>query len=120
MGDSQHESTQRDRASVWSELIHTVLTTIGPQMNTGTNRWDWPDDLDALTAAPGNHQLLHENERVRVLLTTIPIGCATPVHTHRWSSVEYLLSATNFIRFDADGKVLFDTRVGDACPQASD
>ena len=89
-------------------------------MNTGTNRWDWPDDLDALTAAPGNHQLLHENERVRVLLTTIPIGCATPVHTHRWSSVEYLLSTTNFIRFDAYGKVLFDSRVGDACPQVSD
>ncbi len=64
----------------------------------GTNGWEWPDELDALTAAPGNHQLLLENDQVRVLLTTIPVGAATPVHTHRWPSVEYVLSATNFVR----------------------
>jgi hypothetical protein len=40
--------------------------------------WDWPDKLDALVAAPGNHQLLLENERVRVPLTTVAIGATTP------------------------------------------
>jgi uncharacterized RmlC-like cupin family protein len=89
-------------------------------MNAEGDRWDWPDELDALTAAPGNHQLLLENDRVRVLLTTIPTGATTPVHTHRWPSVEYVLSAANFVRRDADGNVLFDTRTTDAQPRPSD
>jgi hypothetical protein len=86
----------------------------------GADRWGWPDELDALTAAPGNHRLLVENDRVRVLLTTIPTGAATPVHTHRWPSVEYVISTTDFIRRDRDGNVLLDTRTADSAPQASD
>jgi catechol 2,3-dioxygenase-like lactoylglutathione lyase family enzyme len=85
-----------------------------------TSRWEWPDELDALAAAPGNHQLLLENERVRVLLTVIAVGAMTPVHTHRWPSVEYVLSATDFVRRDAGGIVLFDTRAADAEPQTSE
>lgn len=89
-------------------------------MDVKADRWEWPDELDALTAAPGNHELLLENDRVRVLLTTIPIDATTPVHTHRWPSVEYVLCATNFVRRDADGTVLFDTRTADAEPRVSD
>jgi hypothetical protein len=85
-----------------------------------SDRWQWPDELDALAAAPGNHELLLENDRVRVLLTTIPVGATTPVHTHRWPSVEYVLGATNFVRRNADGKVLFDTRTAAAEPRVSD
>lgn len=84
------------------------------------DRWAWPDELDALTAAPGNHRLMLENDRVRVLLTTIPIGAITPVHTHRWPSVEYILSATSFIRRGADGNVLFDTRAANAEPRVAE
>jgi hypothetical protein len=86
----------------------------------GAYHWDWPDELDALTAAPGNHERLLENERVRVLLTTIPVGATTPVHTHRWPSVGYVLTATDFVRRDPDRNVLLDTRVADARPRASD
>ncbi len=57
---------------------------------------------------------------MRVLLTTIPIGATTPVHTHRWPSVEYLITATDFVRHDADGNVLLDTRAAVLTPQASD
>ena len=89
-------------------------------MTMETTRWEWPDELDALIAAPENHQLLLENERVRVLLTTIPTGATTPVHTHRWPSVEYLITATDFVRRDAAENVLLDTRASDAKPRASD
>jgi hypothetical protein len=34
----------------------------------------WPADLDALRAAPGQHRLLLENERVRILDTRIAPG----------------------------------------------
>jgi hypothetical protein len=60
--------------------------------------WDWPDELDALVAAPAHHLLLLENERVRVLETRIPAGETTAVHTHRWPSVQYVADSPDFIR----------------------
>jgi hypothetical protein len=75
--------------------------------------WDWPDELDALVAAPAHHTLLLENERVRVIETRIPPAETTAVHTHRWPSVQYVMSTPDFIRRDGDGAVLFDTRSAD-------
>jgi quercetin dioxygenase-like cupin family protein len=72
--------------------------------------WDWPEELDALVAAPAHHSLLLENERMRVLETLIPPGETTAVHTHRWPNVQHVLSSTAFIRRDGEGAVLLDTR----------
>ena len=74
--------------------------------------WEWPDELDALAAAPEHHSLLLENEQVRVLETLIPPGQTTAVHTHRWPNVQHVLSSTDFIRRDGEGAVLLDTRAG--------
>jgi hypothetical protein len=82
-------------------------------------RWEWPDALDALSAAAKHHELLLENELVRVLLTRIPAREATAVHTHRWPNVQYVLSSTDFVRRDSDGRVLFDSRSGGGPPEAS-
>lgn len=82
--------------------------------------WDWPDELDALVAAPENHRVLLENDRVRVIQTQVPAGATTRVHTHRWASVEYVLSTTDFIRRDGDGDVVLDTRTAHARPRPSD
>jgi len=71
---------------------------------------DWPESLDALVAAPQHHSLIFETQRVRVLQTLIPPGETTAVHTHRWPSVIHVVSASEFIRRDANGKVLVDTR----------
>lgn len=73
--------------------------------------WAWPYSLDALIAAQQYHRLLLEDERVRVLDTRIQPGEIVPVHTHRWSSVVYILSWGEFVRRDGDGKLLVDTRV---------
>ena len=72
--------------------------------------WPWPDSLDALIAAPDHHTLLFENERVRVLDTSIAPGDRTPVHTHRWPSALYILSWSPFVRYDDQGAVLLDSR----------
>ncbi len=72
--------------------------------------WPWPDSLDALQAAPQHHQLLMENERVRVLETRIGHGETTAVHTHRWPAVNHITSWSDFVRRDAGGNVLVDTR----------
>ena len=71
---------------------------------------DWPAELDALVAAPRHHRLLLENDRVRVLDTEIGPGERTPLHTHRWPAVHYVLSWSDFVRRDADGATLVDTR----------
>jgi hypothetical protein len=72
--------------------------------------WLWPDSLDALTAAPDHHQLLLEDEHVRVLHTRIPSGDVVPLHTHRWGGAAYLLSFSHFIRRDEKGEIVFDSR----------
>jgi hypothetical protein len=76
----------------------------------GTSPWPWPAFLDALSAAPGHHTLLLENDRIRVLETRIPPGDIVPVHTHCWPSVLYVLSWSEFIRCDASGTVVLDSR----------
>jgi hypothetical protein len=78
--------------------------------------WPWPDSLDALVAAPKSHRLLFENERVRVLEVRIPPGELVPVHTHRWPSAIYIAKQSDFIRRDADGQILFDSRTAGPPP----
>jgi hypothetical protein len=47
----------------------------------------WDPALDAVAAAPANHKVLFENERLRVLEVILPPGEEEPVHHHRWPSV---------------------------------
>jgi hypothetical protein len=47
---------------------------------------------------------------VRVLDTTIGPRERTPIHTHQWPSVLYVVSWSDFVRRDASGAVLVDTR----------
>jgi quercetin dioxygenase-like cupin family protein len=70
----------------------------------------WPEHLDAMTAAPDHHQVLLENDRVRVLDSRVKSGDETPVHTHRWPAVLYILGTSDFVRFDAEGRAIFDSR----------
>ena len=80
-------------------------------------RWTWPESLDALQAAPESHRLPFENDAVRVLETRIAPGETTPVHTHRWPSILYLLSIGHFVRRDAEGAILVDNRNGGSLPK---
>jgi quercetin dioxygenase-like cupin family protein len=66
--------------------------------------------LDAMTAAPDHHEVLLENDRVRVLDTRLGPGERTPVHTHAFSAALYVMSWSDFLRRDADGTVIVDSR----------
>ncbi|HEX3663374.1 MAG TPA: hypothetical protein VHU89_18205 [Acidobacteriaceae bacterium] len=71
----------------------------------------WPSALDALVAAAAHHRLLLENGQVRVIEAVISRGDRTPDHTHRWPSVQYIRSWSDFIRRDGNGHVTLDTRM---------
>jgi len=77
----------------------------------------WPASLDALAAASEHHKVLLENDQVRVLDTRIGPGERTPVHTHSWPSVYYVLGWSDFIRYDADGRVMLGSRTMGSRPE---
>jgi hypothetical protein len=70
----------------------------------------WPAELDALVCAAQYHALLFENDHVRVLEARVPAGHTVPLHTHRWPGVQYIITWSDFIRRDADGRILLDSR----------
>jgi hypothetical protein len=78
--------------------------------------WPWPDELDAVVAAPDFHMVLFEDERVRVLEGVVRPGETVPVHTHCWGGVLYILGSSDFVRRDPAGTVLMDTRQAGAAP----
>ena len=68
------------------------------------------DDLDGPIADPAHHRVVFENDHVRVLETVIEVGDATPLHTHLTKHIMIASSGSHFIRRDATGRVVFDTR----------
>lgn len=80
------------------------------------NPADWPPELDAVIAAPVNHTVLLENDRVRVLEVTMAPREVENLHHHQWPSVLYVMEAGHFIDRDADGQVVVDTREMEGFP----
>jgi mannose-6-phosphate isomerase-like protein (cupin superfamily) len=70
----------------------------------------WSESLDAVVAAPNNHKIVFENDRVRVLEVTIQPGEREPVHAHKWASVLYVMAEDNIRDYDIDDKVIYDTK----------
>ena len=83
------------------------------------NQPPWPQELDALTAAPHHHTLLFENDFVRVLDTRVPPGQSVPLHTHQWPGALYILSWSDFIRRNAEGNIIVDSRTIAQIPEQS-
>jgi hypothetical protein len=79
-------------------------------MSAGGAAPSWSEASDAWVAAPKHHRLLFENDQVRVLDTRIAPGDMVPLHTHRWPAVNQINTWSDFVRRDANGKVLVDTR----------
>lgn len=76
----------------------------------------WASAQDAIQAAPRNHRVVLENDKVRVLDVIVPPHTKENVHAHCWPSVLYITEAGKYIDYDANGKVLFDSRSLTAAP----
>jgi hypothetical protein len=66
--------------------------------------------LDAVVAAPGNHKVLFENERVRLLDVVVEPGSREPVHAHCWPSVLYVMSRGRRREYNASGQVVSEVK----------
>lgn len=72
--------------------------------------------LDAMSAAPDHHEVLLENDKVRVLDTRLAPGERTPIHTHASSAALYVMSWSDFVRRDANEEIIVDSRSWDRQP----
>jgi hypothetical protein len=66
--------------------------------------------LDGPVAAPEHHKVVFENDRVRVVDFRVPAGDTVPLHTHRYATVNYVISTSDFRSFDCDGNLKHDSR----------
>jgi hypothetical protein len=66
----------------------------------------WSAALDAVAAAPQNHRVLLENERVRVLEVTVAPGDREPLHAHCWPSVLHVMRQGRGRDYDAEGRLI--------------
>ena len=70
----------------------------------------WSASLDAPTAAPKNHRVLFENERVRVLDVVVGVGDRESLHAHCWPSFLYVTFRGKLREWGADGKLLREVK----------
>ena len=68
----------------------------------GTDPATWDPALDGVLAAPENHQVLHEDDNVRVVSVTVRPGETEKPHHHRWPSIFVIDSMVLELR-DFDG-----------------
>jgi len=105
--------------SVPSLLIGTLLLSgcVAAQhtkpVNTTTDAtasWPWSSSMDAVNAAPKNHKVLYEDDRVRILEVTVQPGEKENMHTHQWPSVLIVDSPAKKKEYTSDGKVISTDR----------
>jgi hypothetical protein len=56
---------------------------------TYNEKWQWPDSLDAVKAAPQNHQVIFENDKIRILEVILRPYEFEQMHTHSLPSVMF-------------------------------
>ena len=71
--------------------------------------WNYPDSLDAFSAAPNSHEILLENDKVRVIKVTIKPGEKEPMHTHQWESIMIVEHPARIRYYDNKNNILFES-----------
>jgi hypothetical protein len=99
-------------------LSIVVAILVSAPAGKAQNACPWPDNLDAVKAAPENHKVIFENEHVRVLKVEIAPHSKEPIHAHCWPGTLYIQQAGDAIDRDANGKILFDSRQLKVKPKA--
>lgn len=62
---------------------------INKSLKNTVSDWHWPDSLDAAKAAPANHRIIFENDKVRILEVLLRPYESEPMHTHKLPSIMF-------------------------------
>ena len=65
--------------------------------------------MDAVLAAPNSHDVLIDNERVRVLRVKINPGEKEPMHNHLWESVMYVDRPAKIRYYNDKDEMVFES-----------
>lgn len=68
----------------------TAKKTVETPKTAPADSWKWPENMDAMKAAPDNHKIVYEDDNVRVLAVMLEGKKSEPIHTHRWKSVMWI------------------------------
>jgi len=79
---------EKIRAGLSVVFICLISISLSAQL-TNAAKWQWPDSLDAVRAAPNSHRVLFENDKIRILEVTVEPYGFEPMHTHRYPSVMF-------------------------------
>lgn len=66
-----------------------VLSPAGATSKIDSVPWPWADSLDAVKAAPKNHHIVFENDKIRILEVTLGPFEYEQMHTHQHPSVMF-------------------------------
>jgi len=76
-----------------------------PISTDGSNPKTWDAKTDGPVAAPGNHQVIFENENIRIMSVTVLPGTKEPYHAHMRCSVLVFDSPAKVTDTNKDGVV---------------
>src|SRR5690349_9881196 len=109
--------TSRKIFTLGAAVVSFALGVLWAQQRPSSS-WPWPNSMDAVQAAPGNHKVLYEDENVRILSVTVQPGEKENMHFHRWPSVLIFDSYPKLRNTTWDKKVLERNGLGpkDAFP----
>ncbi len=65
-----------------------------------------PEELDSVIAAPENHTVVFENDKVRVLHVNIPPDVIEKKHTHRNPSIFIINASPNMDYYNEKGEIV--------------
>jgi hypothetical protein len=102
-----------NRSMLLAAILGTLAAQAAAQSATSApaaKGCPWPASLDAPAAAPENHKVLFENERVRVLDVTVGVGGREKLHAHCWPSILYVTFRGKLREWGADGKVIREVK----------
>jgi hypothetical protein len=82
------------------EALQTLFRGTHMKSMDGSDPASWDPTLDAVDAAPDNHQVLYEDDNIRVVSVTVLPGTEEKPHHHRWPSVFVIDSMVQLVDFD--------------------
>ncbi len=83
------------------------MTEIKPTHWAAPQTEDQLNKLDATVVASKWHQVIFENNFLRILEVIVKVGETVPFHTHQWDSIMVTLEDSDFLIRDNSG---FDTK----------